>query len=57
MDHGWRAGPRHDTFNSVWARPTRTSCCAWAVASVRSAVPDLHDYIIFILEKIIYTYV
>jgi hypothetical protein len=25
MGRVWRAGPRHDPFNSVWTNPTRAS--------------------------------
>jgi hypothetical protein len=32
MGRVWRAGPRHDPFNSVWANLARVSCSAWAVA-------------------------
>jgi hypothetical protein len=28
MGRVWRAGPRHDPFNSVWTNPTRASCGA-----------------------------
>jgi hypothetical protein len=56
MSRVWRAGPRHDPFNSVWANPAQALCGAWAVASARSAGPARHDYF-FILQKIIYTYV
>jgi hypothetical protein len=55
MDRVWRAGSRHDPFNSAWANLARAPCGAWAVASVRSAGPARHDYF-FILQKIIYTY-
>jgi hypothetical protein len=53
----WRAGPGHVPFNSVWPSPTRASCRAWTVASTHSADPIRHDYIFFILQKILYTYV
>jgi hypothetical protein len=46
MGHVWRADPRHDTFNSAWASPARSSCRAWAVASARSGT-----IIFFILQK------
>jgi hypothetical protein len=39
MGRVWRAGPRHDPFNSVWTNPTQALCGAWAVASARSAGP------------------
>jgi hypothetical protein len=35
MGRVWRAGPRHDPFNSAWANPARASCSTWAVASAR----------------------
>jgi hypothetical protein len=57
MGRVWRADPGHDLFNSAWASPTRVSCCAWAVALTYSAGPARHDYIFFILQKIVYTYV
>jgi hypothetical protein len=50
MGRVWRAGPRHDPFNSAWASPARAPCGAWAVASARSARPARHDYF-FILQK------
>jgi hypothetical protein len=50
MSRVWRAGPRHDPFNSVWASSTQASCRAWAVASAHSAGSARHDYF-FILEK------
>jgi hypothetical protein len=56
MGRVWRAGPRHDPFNSAWANPARVSCGAWVVALARSAVPAQHNYF-FILQNIIYTYV
>jgi hypothetical protein len=37
MGRVWRAGLRHDPFNSAWANPARATCDAWAVASARSA--------------------
>jgi hypothetical protein len=55
MGRVWRAGPRHDPFNSAWANPARAPCSAWTVASTRSAGLTQHDF--FILQKIIYTYV
>jgi hypothetical protein len=57
MGRVWRAGPRHGPFNSAWANPARASCCAWAVASGRNAGSARHDYIFFILQKVVYTYV
>jgi hypothetical protein len=57
MGRVWRAGPRHDPFNSAWANPARAPCGAWAVASARSAGPALHDYFFILQKKIIYTYV
>jgi hypothetical protein len=56
MSRVWRAGSRHDPFNSVWASPTQALCRAWAVASARSAGPTRHDYI-FLFTKNVYTYV
>jgi hypothetical protein len=47
MGRVWRAGPRHDPFNSAWANPARASCGAWAVALARSAVPARHDYFFY----------
>jgi hypothetical protein len=47
MGRVWRADPRHDPFNSVWASPARASCRAWAVASARSAGPAQHDFFYF----------
>jgi hypothetical protein len=44
MGRVWRAGPRHNTFNSAWANSARAPCGAWAVASARSAGPARHDY-------------
>jgi hypothetical protein len=41
MGRVWRAGPRHDPFNS--ANPARAPCGAWAVASTRSAGPARYD--------------
>jgi hypothetical protein len=54
MGYVWRAGPRHDPFNSVWTNPVRALCCAWAVATTRSAGPTRHDY--FFIKKHIYIY-
>jgi hypothetical protein len=54
MGRVWRAGPRHDPFNSAWASPTRSSCRAWAVATARSADPAQHDYIFYFI-KLVYT--
>jgi hypothetical protein len=54
MGRVWRAGPRHDPFNSAWANPARASCDASVVASAHSAVPA---QLFFILQKNIYTYV
>jgi hypothetical protein len=51
MGRVWRAGPRHGPFNSAWASPTRASCHAWVVASVRSADPVRHDYIFLFYKK------
>jgi hypothetical protein len=48
MSRVWRAGPRHDPFNSAWASPARAPCGAWAVASTRSARPAQHN---FFLQK------
>jgi hypothetical protein len=56
MGRVWRAGPRHDPFNSAWANSARALCGAWAVASAHSASLTRHDYF-FILQKIIYTHV
>jgi hypothetical protein len=47
----WRAGVRHDPFNSIWANLVRASCRAWAVASDRSAGPTRHDYIFLFYKK------
>jgi hypothetical protein len=49
MDRVWRADPRHDPFNSVWANPTRASCGVWAIASAHSAGPAW--LLFFILQK------
>jgi hypothetical protein len=46
-----RADPRHDPFDSVWASPTRVSCCAWAIASAHSDGPAWHDYIFLFYKK------
>jgi hypothetical protein len=54
MDRVWRAGPRHDPFNSAWANPARASCGAWAVASARSAGPVRHDYFLILQKNHIY---
>jgi hypothetical protein len=54
MGHVSRAGLRHDPFNSVWANPARALCCAWAVASARSAGLTRHDYIFVFYICIIY---
>jgi hypothetical protein len=56
MGRVWRAGPGHNPFNRAWASPIRSSCRAWAVASVRSADPAWHDYI-FYFTKLVYTYI
>jgi hypothetical protein len=45
IDRVWRAGPRHDPFNSVWTNPTRASCDAWVVASAQ------HDYFFYFTKK------
>jgi hypothetical protein len=50
MSRVWRAGSRHDPFNSAWANPARASCGAWVVASARSAGPARHNYF-FVLQK------
>jgi hypothetical protein len=49
----WRAGPRHDPFNSPWVNPAQAPCGAWAVASAHSASHVWHDYF-FILKNRIY---
>jgi hypothetical protein len=51
MGRVWRAGPRHDPFNSAWASPARGPCRAWAVASTRSVGPAWHDYIFYFTKK------
>jgi hypothetical protein len=55
MGRVWRAGPRHDPFNGVWANPARASCGAWAVASARSAGPTRHNYFFILQKNHIYT--
>jgi hypothetical protein len=47
MGRVWRAGPRHDPFNSAWANPARAPCSAWTVASTRSAGLTQHDFFYF----------
>jgi hypothetical protein len=49
-----RAGPRHDPFNSVWAK--RASCGAWIVASARIADPARHDFFSFYKKSYIHMY-
>jgi hypothetical protein len=52
----WRAGSKHDPFNSAWANPARGSCGAWAVASACSTARP--NTIIFLFyKKIIYIYI
>jgi hypothetical protein len=54
--HVWRAGPRHDPLNSVWANPARAPCGAWAVASARSAGPARHNHFFILQKNYIYIY-
>jgi hypothetical protein len=56
MSRVWRAGPRHDPFNSAWANPARVSCGAWVVATTRSAGPTRHDYFLFYKKSYIHMY-
>jgi hypothetical protein len=56
MGRVWRAGPRHDPFNSAWANLARAPCGAWAVASARSAGPTRHDYFYFTKKSYIHMY-
>jgi hypothetical protein len=56
MGHVWRAGLRHDPFNSVWTNPARAPCGVWAVASARSASPARHDYFLFYKKSYIHMY-
>jgi hypothetical protein len=56
MSRVWRAGLRHDPFNSVWANPARAPCIAWAVASARSAGLARHDYFFILKKSYIYIY-
>jgi hypothetical protein len=56
MGRVWRAGPRHDPFNSDWANLARASCGAWVIASDCSAGPARHDFFYFIKKSYIHMY-
>jgi hypothetical protein len=51
----WRAGSRHDPFNSAWANLARASCSAWVVASARSTARP-NTIIFYFTKNHIYIY-
>jgi hypothetical protein len=53
----WRSGLGHDPFNSVWDSPTRASCRAWSVTSVRNVARSNTIIFFYFTKNHIYTQV